>query len=170
MLTEKQVETVLASYRQSEARRDNLTQDIEACERGIKYLDHDELIDEAAVRGQSYDNADMPRGTKTSDPTAGLAIRMIEGSEPKHKAELEKELRQLTRERQMLIRNLTMMDGWLACLKEKERAVVTWRIIEASTWPETLSKFEETFGLTYSLNGLKKVKERALARITRFIG
>lgn len=170
MLTVKQVSDALCMYKQIVARRALLSEDIEACERGIRFLDHDELIDEAAVRGQSYDNADMPRGTLTSDPTASLAIRMIEGSEPRQKQEMENELRKLRRERSMIDRNIAMMDGWLSCLKEKERMVILWRVVDGSTWPETIDKFEAEFGLTYSLNGVKKVSKRALERIARNYG
>ena len=88
-----------------------------------------------------------------SDVSAGLPKTM--------EAEMRKKQEEYSRRTTMM----AYVESWLHVLNERERYVVKTQWLGGSTWRELISGFQEQFGDIYSLQGLRKIRNRAFKKI-----
>jgi hypothetical protein len=79
--------------------------------------------------------------------------------------ETEAEMRKKQEEYSRRTTMMAYVESWLHVLNERERYVVKTQWLGGTTWRELISGFQEQFGDEYSLQGLRKIRDRAFKKI-----
>ena len=112
----------------------------------------------------------MPRGTTPGDPVGRLAAAITDGAESAPIMELREEVYMLESELATKRRALAFVDAWLLCINDRERFVVNKHVIDGETWQQVITDFSDSFGVEYSKDSLRKIKNRALEKIRAIAG
>ena len=108
----------------------------------------------------------MPRASSISDPTFGLVGQVLSGQYPHHIQQEIDELEKLEDEQHSLDIRTAYVDVLIESLTEKESFVVRQRYFQECTWPEIARRCEAGFGY-YSIEGVKKILQRAIKKMVR---
>lgn len=98
-----------------------------------------------------------------SDPTARLASQL-----PADVVELLTDIRSLTIERYRLAARVELAESALRFLPERERMIVTFRIVERMSWEDVADAIYENTGIWTTENVCRKQIDRAMERIAPF--
>lgn len=157
-----EVRYCLDHYRESVARSAFLKTEIENLEKRIRQM-RDTMVENSISITQKWTG--MPHGSEVGDPTGGLAQRIADGDTPEYMREMEAEMRKKQEEYSRRTTMMAYVESWLHVLNERERYVVKTQWLGGSTWRELISGFQEQFGDEYSLQGLRKIRDRAFKKI-----
>ncbi len=157
-----EVRYCLDHYRESVARSAFLKTETENLAKMIRQM-KDTLVENSVSITQKW--SEMPHGCEVGDPTARLAQRIADGDTPEYLREMEAEMRKKLEEYSRRTTMIAYVESWLHVLNERERYVVKTQWLEGSTWRELISGFQEQFGDIYSLQGLRKIRNRAFTKI-----
>ena len=158
------VDRMMASYNECAARAAYLRAKILELKRLSRRLSAT-AIDDAVNITQIL--SDMPRGTKTSDPTASVGLRFAAGDVPAYIREIEEEEEKLRQELAQIEPTVVFVEAWLKALTVKEEFVVRGKVLGQLSWRELGFSFQKQFGSTepYSRQGLLRIREQAMAKI-----
>jgi len=124
----------------------------------------DNLAEElCSIGGQNLDG--MPHGSTVGNPTERLGIMLADGYTPDGLKELEKQIVDYERELSEKSMTVHFVDAWLDGLTEKESWIVRMQVIEGAYWREIVMEYHRRYGEEYSREGLKKIKDGAIAKI-----
>lgn len=158
---------LLQNYKMSSARILFLDEEIQYAQFCIDQMKRTTLQDSIHATANL---TGMPRGTNISKPVENLGIMLADGEQPVHiRTEIER-LRQLQQEQRKLLRNIRAVDAWLSPLHEREKFVLEQTMIEGHTWNQVEAAFEQRFCVFVSREGLRKLRQRALALVYRTSG
>ena len=157
-----EVRYCLDHYRESVARSAFLKTETENLAKMIRQM-KDTLVENSVSITQKW--SEMPHGCEVGDPTARLAQRIADGDTPEYLREMEAEMRKKLEEYSRRTTMIAYVESWLHVLNERERYVVKTQWLEGNTWRELISGFQEQFGDIYSLQGLRKIRNRAFTKI-----
>lgn len=115
------------------------------------------------VGAQNIDG--MPHGSTVGNPTERIGIMLAEGYTPDGLKELEKQITEYEQELREKGIVLRFVEAWLDGLTEKERWIVQMQVIDGAYWREIVAEYHRRYGEEYSKEGLKKIKEGAIAKI-----
>lgn len=166
-MSPERVDIILSKYKHCTARSEYLKEELRAIEANLimwKAYMKGNLIDDLALKAQQYERLNMPRGTDVSDPTAKLAIDAADGYKPKYIVDLEIDLNDARMELNEVETVIRFVNSWMIGLNSREAFIVEQFIIEQKTWREILVEYEDRFG-QFGIEGLRKIKKRALSKI-----
>lgn len=157
-MTREEVCGLLKDYNRNRRRREHLRVEIKYCES----VTSANFIEDMAYSPQVLD--DSPKGNETSDPTARLAVAVMDNGNALQR-QYAKELEAMQKEFYDLVRDCGYVEAWLLGLPEKERNVSTWHEIDGRTWAEVSKMYEAEYGSDYSWEGVRTIKKRAIRMI-----
>lgn len=108
---------------------------------------------------------DMPHGTCLSCPTERIAVKFADGYTPDYIREIEHEIRKRENEYRSKFPTVVFVEAWLKVLNRRERFIVENKTIGGMFWRELAIEYKKEFGEEYSRQGLKKIRDRAIAKI-----
>lgn len=161
-MTHETVDSMLTDYKATVARCEFLKSDIAVIEKVIDDLKSHAIQD--AVSGVQT-ITDMPHGSGISDPTGKLGTMFASGYEPEYIADLRKEVEAKKRELDYKRLTVLFVDAWLRALNEKELFIIQLKMIDGLFWRDIISQYEKKFGIIYSKQGLKNMKDAAMQKI-----
>ncbi len=156
------VDQCLANYREYSARCSFLEHEIHEL-RSLADRLRSTAVEDAVTINQVMNG--MPHGTDLSDPTGRIAIRFADGYVPDYIVEIENEIRQKEGELRYKTATIVFVEAWLKVLNKRERFVIENKTIGGMFWRDLISAYKSEFGEEYSKQGLKKVRDRAVAKI-----
>ena len=158
------VDNMLASYNECAARAAYIRAQLAELKRLERRLSAT-AIDDAVNITQIL--SDMPRGTKTSDPTASVGLRFAAGDVPAYIREIEEEQEKLRRELSSVEPTVVFVEAWLMALTVKEAFVIKGKVLGQLSWRELGFSFQKEFGSVtpFSKQGLIRIRDSALAKI-----
>ena len=162
-MTRERVDEMLHNYREYVGRCKYLMAEIEEINEDLRSLKASSYADAVSPRGQ--DLSGMPHGTDVGQPTEQIAIAFASGCKPPYIAELEKIVAGLQAEYKSKHTTVMFVECWLQCLTDRERWVVVQQVIDGVTWREMTTQYEMCFGEGRTRDGLRKLKQKALAKI-----
>ena len=166
-MTRERVAETLRNYRRNVSRWKHLQVLMEEYERWAEE-EEQKAMAEDALRGHSLTG--MPRAGGTSSPVEDLVGKYMDGYVPPMVRGLREEIEAMRKERESRRRCIRYVDGWLECLPTRERTVIEKQMIEGLQWSEVEKQTEIEFGIPFSRAGLKRMKERGLAKIYAVAG
>ena len=152
----------IEQYKECSARCAFLEREINDLEIDLERLKRSQLEDGISIT-QKWNG--MPHGSGTGDPTGQLAQKIADGVKPEYILDLEREIEKKREEYRKKSSMVVYVDSWLRCLSERERYVITAQCIRGAYWRDVVTGYRDKFGETYSPQGLKKIRMRALHKI-----
>ena len=119
--------------------------------------------DLAGVNAQNMDG--MPHGTAVSNPTERLGIMLADGYAPEGLKELNRQIEQYEKELNEKSVVVHFVEAWLSGLTDKERWIIEAQVIDGAYWREVMAEYRKRYGEDYSREGLKKIRDAAMAKI-----
>lgn len=155
---------LLRSYKANVGRCAHLRVEIKYVE-SLSRVGSDELIEEMVFR--SSGPTGMPSGSGISDPTARVAVEVSDRSKQIARG-WGRDLEEMQIELFAKLRDCGYVDGWLQGLRDRERDVVQWHIVDGIVWDRIPDLFMEKYpGDTYSLEGVRKIQKRAMKKMQK---
>lgn len=111
--------------------------------------------------------SDMPRGGKTSDPTARLGAILADGIIPDSVADIEAAILEAQAEIRERKRAVSYVNAWLNGLNERERYVIERKILQDEFWRCVVDGFNERFGEIYTKPSVRRIVKHGLEKIYR---
>ena len=155
---------LLRTHRERAGRGEYLKSQICRCE-AILEEELGDLAGGAALPSRAY--IGMPRGSGIGDPAGALGASLADGIEPPHVTQLRGDIRAMKRELADIDTVAMFVRAWLAGLNDRERWVIERKLIDGVSWSKLSKEYTETNGIYYSVDGLKKLRQRAMAKIQK---
>ncbi|MBP5462906.1 MAG: hypothetical protein J6Y20_12400 [Lachnospiraceae bacterium] len=131
-------------------------------------IDMHEKFLEMCTKGMIYDMISlsqaitgMPHGTGTGDPTGRLAIDIESGTVSPFVKEIQQQITIENYELNEIIPQARAVEVALGALSDKERDLVTMKIMDEMSWAEVIHKVNSRYGGRDSKRTLQRVLERA---------
>ena len=163
----EQVDALLRGYRRDVARCAFIEQEIVEREALIEELKRTAVADAVSTTARV---TGMPRGTNTGDPTARLGAMLADGEQPRHIRQVEEEARALEAERRFLRARIRRVDALMGLLSERERCVIQGNVIDGMKWREVILAYRERFGIEYSRDGIRRIRDGAMEKMYAVAG
>lgn len=160
-MTKEKVDEMLKNHVCNKARCAFLRMEIPRLETLLDYI-KTHMIEMEVGQTQNLDG--MPHGTKISDPTAQLAMRICEEGVTDNVLDVEAELREKRSEYANIKVEVSMVDEWLKGLSPKEIKVVSDKM-NGMTWAEIIRDLESEAQILYSYNGVKRIYREGVKKI-----
>lgn len=164
-MTPEKVDQLLRDHKMTVGRRKYLENVIEELKMQAEYWKNHVADDLVTLGSQVVDG--MPHGTTVGNPTERFGIMLASGYTPDGLKELEAEIRNLESEEHERAVNIRIVEAWLDGLTEKERWLVESQLIEGMYWRQVVSEYHSKYGEEYSKEGLKRIRDIAIAKIYR---
>ena len=107
----------------------------------------------------------MPHGTTVGNPTERLGIMLADGYTPDGLKELEQQIADYEMELRDKLVTVHFVEAWLDGLTEKERWIVHRQVIEGAYWREIVVEYHRKYNEEYTREGLKRIRDGAIAKI-----
>ena len=156
------VKSYITHYKESVVRSLHLKNEIEEYKLLLERIDKVKVADLISIT-QRWDI--MPHGSDVGDPTGQAAERIIDGDKSIYVKQVERVI--LAKEEELRKRSsmISYVNAWLQILSEREKYVIQARCIDGILWGEVEEGFYQRFGLRYSQQGLKRIRNRGLEKI-----
>ena len=154
----KTLEQRLTRYRADQARAEYLRRYIPLMEKRLAVMKEDALRGLGAARPLNGIRAVAGPG----DPTGQLAVRAAENALTEEMRLCRDRLHQLKRECAALEAQLGLTDFLLSSLTEESRFLLTERLIHRVRWQELPQRYQERYGIDYSVVTLRRRVGQAL--------
>lgn len=149
---------ILKKYRGIKARIAYLRSQAEMLERFLTICTR-EMINDQVTMSQAITG--MPHGTGTGDPTGRLAIDIASGKVSVFVRQIQEELAGVNFELETISPQARAVEVALGALSDKERDIVTMKIMDEMSWAEVIHKVNSRYGGKDSKRTLQRVLERA---------
>lgn len=164
-MTPERVKELLEKYQSNRARLKHLHVEIAELQRAIEHEQRHALGDQA-IRAQQYSG--MPHTNAVNKAVEDAAIRFADGYQTPLVKQWRQDLDALQQEAVTLETAVGYVDVWLEALSDHERMVMlNHHPIGTMSWRELSAASPRLFGYFVSESGLRKIKERATAKINR---
>ena len=90
------------------------------------------------------------------DPTAAVAVRAADAAGQAELRETERRLRDLTFEKETLLRRQEWADCFLRALAEDQQFLVETRLLQGQPWSRVETQYEARFGVRYHRDTLRR--------------
>jgi hypothetical protein len=162
MVQSDQVLSMLSEYMITKGRCAYMEAKISVLEMEIRSA-YASLVTDQVLASSGQDG--MPRGNEISRTVENLAIRLADGWVPDTLRDMNAELSELYRQRDILKNVLARVDAWLKGLTDRQRFVIEHQVIQNESWREVTNSFRQQFGESVSKDTLKRIKDRAVDTI-----
>lgn len=157
----EQLTEALVKYRQNQARAAYLRSQLETLNRFLERFTGSMINDQVSM---SQAITGMPHGSNPGDPVGRLAVDIASGKVSEFVAQIRGEIRETQDELSIVQSRVSVADLVLNALTEKERQVVTMKLIDDLSWAEILSKVRRTTGQQSSKRTLQRALSDALEK------
>lgn len=108
----------------------------------------------------------LPGGQKgISDSTGRLGTMVADGHVTPHMEQVIKEIDALELELERVRVTVVFVDAWLKALDEKELFVIKKKTIGGLSWKQLGYLFRNTYGDSYTQQGLRRIRDSAMDKI-----
>lgn len=104
----------------------------------------------------------MPKGNAVTSQVENLVVRVVDGWTPEYLKEMQKDMRDLMREKEELRRKVGYVDAWMLALNEKQRWIIQTHIIDGMSWTEAAADWRKRYEGVVSKATLKRLKNSAM--------
>lgn len=157
----EKLDRLLNVYKVNQARYTWLCQQLEKLEADLKVC-RSQMISEQISLSQALTG--MPHGSGTTDPTAKVAVAVTSGKVTPFVKELEAEIKPVREEMLVIQKDINTVDLALSPLAEREREVVTYKMIDNLDWGEVLEMMNEKYNGTYAKRTLQRLYDRGIEK------
>ena len=153
---------LLRNYRVTKARIAYLRSQIETHERFLKICT-DGMINDMVSLSQAITG--MPHGSGTGDPTGRLAMDIESGKVSPFVQELQETMAEMVLELNKIAPEARAVEIALGAIGDRERALITMKIIDEFSWDEVIHKFNNSYGGKQTKRTLQRMIERAMQKV-----
>jgi hypothetical protein len=161
-MRQETIDAMLEHYREYVGRCGHLEVLIKNAERQLKVYRANPA---AELVGSSGGMSGMPHGSSISDPTSRIGLALASGFVPADIKELEADLKSAKTELDEKLPTVIFVEAWLKGLTEKERWIIEAQVIDKMTWNNVIAQHQSKYSTQMSKDTLKRLKNRALAKI-----
>ena len=129
----------------------------------VAYRYVDEVLKPAVIDG-------MPHGNQVGRPTENIAVRLADQVPSASMREMQSEYAELCSERRKVEQSVRTVDAWMQALNDKQSWVLRMHMIENVSWRELTSAYHRHYGEWASKDTLKRIKQKALDKISEIAG
>lgn len=162
-LTAEKVDQIIREHKMTVSRYKYLMNVIDELKRQAEIWSRHIAEDIVTLGNQTIDG--MPHGTTVGNPTEKFGIMLASGFTPAGLKELKGEIARLENEAHEKSVNIRIVEAWLDGLSEKERWLVEKQVIDGAYWREVIAEYHRRYGEEYSKEGLKRIRDNAMAKI-----
>lgn len=158
-MTIDEVKTLLGGYTAAKGRAARLEAEIVKIRAEIATMREANVT---TLKAQVID--DMPRAKGgVSDPTGVKAVQLADGQPlSKDERRLAERLNNKQAELDQLRLEMSLVEGWLGALFDREQLVVESQCIRKESWTRTAEQYLERFGDNVSEDTLRRMRDRTL--------
>ena len=138
-----------------------LRSQVEMLERFLAICTREMINDEVSM---SQAITGMPHGSGVGDPVGRLAIDIAEGKVSVFVKQIQEELATVNFELETITPQARAVDVALGALGDKERDLVTMKIMDELSWAEVIHKINLKHGGNCTKRTLQRVLERAMQK------
>ena len=157
----EQLTEALVNYRLNQARAAYLRSQLEMLNRFLEQCEGSMINDQVSM---SQAITGMPHGSNPGDPVGRLAVDIASGKVSEFVAQIRAEIRETQDELSIIQSRVSIADLVLNALTEKERQLITMKLIDELSWAEILSKVRHQTGQPASKRTLQRVLSDALEK------
>lgn len=152
---------LMKKYRVTKARIARLREDLRIGERNLRACSSS-MVDDMISLSQAITG--MPHGSGTGDPTGRLAIDIATGKVTPFVKQTQEDIAQINLELMILEPQARYVEIALGALSERERELVTMKIIDEFSWVEVIHQMNTKFGGNYTKRTLQRLVEHAMQK------
>ena len=111
----------------------------------------------------------MPRGKGgKSDPTGRKAVQLADGQAmSRDEARIRERIGAKKEELSLLQYDISLAEGWLSALMDREKLIITLQTVQKRSWRETAAEYKRVFGDEMSEDTLRRMRDRTIDLIAR---
>lgn len=160
-MSPQRFDEILKKYRSTKARLAYLRYQAEMLNRFLEMCTRD-MVNDMVTMSQALTG--MPHGTGTGDPTGRLAIDIESGKVSPFVQQIQEELNGVNAEINLIAPMARVVDIALGALSDKERDLVTMKMVDDSSWAEIIFNMNSKHGGDCKKRTLQRVLERAMQK------
>ena len=153
------LDELLKKYRPNKAREAYLRNQLEGLGRMLE-LAKRKMVDESVSLSQALTG--MPHGSGTGDPTGKLATNLAAGKVTEFVKQIQQEIDETQGMLVGLLKDIQVVEIVLDALNDREREVLTMKMIDEYSWAETLNRMNKLHSGSYSKRSLQRLLDRAV--------
>ena len=160
-MSPQRLDEILKRYRTDKARYAYLEAEMITLRRWLSICEGQSISDRVSL---SQAITGMPHGSGTGDPTGRLAADIASGEVSVFVKQVLEEIEDAKREMNALIQNIRIVEIVLDALVDREREVLTLKIIDDRDWKDTAVQMNEMHNNSYSIRSLQRLLDRAIEK------
>ena len=161
-MTVDQVRELFDSYTANKGKAARLEAEIRKLRVEIAQL---RSLDVDTLKATNLDGMPHGKGGR-SDPTGVKAVKRADGQPlSSDEAKLTKRLNDKQAEHTQLKLSVDTVDGWLAALMDREKLILSVKLIERQSWRVVATQYEKRCGDDMSEDTLRRMQDRTLGLI-----
>ena len=160
-MSPQRFDEILKRYRSIKARIAYLRHEAEMLERFLEICTREMINDEVSM---SQAITGMPHGSGVGDPVGRLAIDIASGKVSVFVQQIQEEITEVNSELNLIVPQARAVDIALGAMSDKERDLVTMKMIDELSWAEILHKISQKHGGDCAKRTLQRVLEKAMQK------
>ena len=152
---------LLRNYRVTKARVARLKETMEMLDRFLRMCSS-QMVNDLVSLSQALSG--MPHGSGTGDPTGRLAMDIASGEVSPFVRQIQEEMTEANLELIRIEPQTRMVEIALGALSDKERDLVTMKMIDDLSWAEILHQMGKKHGGDCSKRTMQRALERAMKK------
>ena len=158
-MTADKVRELFDSYTASKGRAARLEAEIRKLRAEIEQM---RVLDVDTLKASNLDGMPHAQGGK-SDPTGVKAVKRADGAPlSSTEAKLTRKLTDKQAELTQLTLDVDTMDGWLNALMDREKLILSVKLIEKQSWRVVAEQYRQRFGDEMSEATLRRMCDRTV--------
>ena len=163
-MTEEFVKDLLGRYSASKGRASRLAAEIEKLEAEARQL---RALEADTLKATSLDGMPRRKGGK-SDPTGKKGTQLADGAAlSREEARITEKISAKKADLSQLRLDISLVEGWLAALMDREKLIVMQQMVQKRSWRETAAEYARAFGDEMSEDTLRRIRDRTVTFIAR---
>ena len=163
-MTTDMVKDLLGRYSANKGRAARLEAEIGKLESEARQL---RALEADTLRASNMDGMPRRKGGK-SDPTGHKGAQLADGTAlSKEEARILEKISGKKADLSQLKLDISMAEGWLNALMDRERLIISMQLVQKRSWRETAAEYLKAFGDDMSEDTLRRMRDRAVDLIAR---
>lgn len=160
-MSPKRLDEILKKYRSNKARYAYLRSEMVTLGRWLDMCQSQSVTDRVSL---SQAITGMPHGSGTGDPVGRLAIDIASGKVSVFVKQVQDDMAEVDAEMLRIAPEISTVEIVLEALCDREREVLTLKMIDDMDWTTTTNAMNELHNNSYSKRSLQRLLDRALGR------
>lgn len=161
----EEVDVLLAGYLEDKGRYLHLTKTVLGLTHRFERIRDYAINVMASPGGQNLSG--MPHASGVGKPTERIAVDFADEEYPDYVRPYKEALDRAVVQQAAMKNRIEYVEAWLCGLTTREAWIIRHNVIDNLPWRETVRLYQQEFGVYYSKDSLKRIKEHALEKIYR---